>query len=249
MIHATELQRQQYFAARFLTAILLLLFATHVVDDYLGRRWDEFGFNIFQLLVVLALALYIRPERMRPLLCWVFATAILVVPVYVIAKGSGNGTAVFYMFFVPPLAIFFLGLIPGVTLSAVALAAVALVIAAAPFGYQYSYDTVFRFFPAYIILGIATGAIEAARQRYARRLEERTAELMAERQALNAARHDIRVLEGLLPICPCCKQIRRNESEWEPIETYVAKRSDADFVHTVCPACSDKVYPDVSVGR
>jgi phosphoserine phosphatase RsbU/P len=47
-------------------------------------------------------------------------------------------------------------------------------------------------------------------------------------------------LEGLLPICSYCKNIRDKESAWQPVEAYVAQRSDASFSHSICPTCYAK---------
>jgi hypothetical protein len=47
----------------------------------------------------------------------------------------------------------------------------------------------------------------------------------------------VRSLEGLLPICSFCKNIRNDAGEWERLEAYIAKRSDAKFSHGLCPDC------------
>jgi len=44
-------------------------------------------------------------------------------------------------------------------------------------------------------------------------------------------------LEGLLPICAVCKSIRNETGAWEPLETFISSRSDADFTHGLCPTC------------
>ena len=44
-------------------------------------------------------------------------------------------------------------------------------------------------------------------------------------------------LEGLLPICSVCKSIRNEGGAWEPLETFISSRSDADFTHGLCPNC------------
>ena len=44
-------------------------------------------------------------------------------------------------------------------------------------------------------------------------------------------------LEGLLPICAFCKSIRNEAGEWESLEGFISKRSDADFSHGLCPTC------------
>jgi hypothetical protein len=53
----------------------------------------------------------------------------------------------------------------------------------------------------------------------------------------------VNALEGLLPICSFCKNIRNESGEWERLEQYISKRSEAEFSHGVCPSCSDKHYP------
>jgi hypothetical protein len=52
----------------------------------------------------------------------------------------------------------------------------------------------------------------------------------------------VRVLEGLVPICAFCKNIRNEAGEWERLEKYISRRSEAEFSHGVCPSCSEKHY-------
>ena len=54
----------------------------------------------------------------------------------------------------------------------------------------------------------------------------------------------IRVLEGFLPICANCKQIR-HDNRWEQIEKYIEDHSLAQFSHSICPDCLKKLYPDL----
>jgi len=51
-------------------------------------------------------------------------------------------------------------------------------------------------------------------------------------------------LQGLLPICSSCKKIRDEQGRWNPIETYIRSRSEADFSHGICPECAGRLYPD-----
>jgi len=53
---------------------------------------------------------------------------------------------------------------------------------------------------------------------------------------------EVKQLEGLLPICVFCKKIRDDRDEWQPIEGYIAQRSEADFTHGICPSCADQHY-------
>lgn len=66
-------------------------------------------------------------------------------------------------------------------------------------------------------------------------------ETLQHRRAL-AAR--VCVLEGILPICSFCKKIRRTDGDWEQIEAYVSRHSDAHFSHGLCEACLQEHYPD-----
>lgn len=61
---------------------------------------------------------------------------------------------------------------------------------------------------------------------------------------LNVAMATISTLEGLLPICAQCKNIRLEDRTWEPIEVYVMKRSTAEFTHSMCEPCLSTLYPN-----
>jgi sigma-B regulation protein RsbU (phosphoserine phosphatase) len=54
----------------------------------------------------------------------------------------------------------------------------------------------------------------------------------------------VKNLKGLLPICMFCKKIRNDENYWQQIEDYVARHSEADFSHGICPECLEKQYPE-----
>ena len=56
-------------------------------------------------------------------------------------------------------------------------------------------------------------------------------------------RRQIRVLEGMLPICSFCKRIRDEEGQWRQMEAYITERSEALFSHTFCEQCSRTHYP------
>jgi sigma-B regulation protein RsbU (phosphoserine phosphatase) len=47
-------------------------------------------------------------------------------------------------------------------------------------------------------------------------------------------------LEGLLPICTYCKRIRDGGNSWQPIEHFVAERTETSFSQDLCPECSEK---------
>lgn len=57
-----------------------------------------------------------------------------------------------------------------------------------------------------------------------------------------ALRERVRTLEGLLPTCSFCKDIRDENGDWHQIEAYVSSRSKARFTHGICPTCVTRHY-------
>ncbi len=62
---------------------------------------------------------------------------------------------------------------------------------------------------------------------------------------LRGALDEIETLSGLLPICSRCKKIRDDKGYWQQIEGYISARSKAQFSHSICPACTRELYPDL----
>ncbi len=59
----------------------------------------------------------------------------------------------------------------------------------------------------------------------------------------------VKILEGLLPICASCKRIRDCQGEWHQMEAYIPDRSEAEFTHSVCPDCREKLYSELKRDR
>ena len=57
-----------------------------------------------------------------------------------------------------------------------------------------------------------------------------------------ALERHVRTLEGLLSICMYCKNIKNETGEWERLEGYIGKRSEATFSHGLCPSCQTRYY-------
>lgn len=60
---------------------------------------------------------------------------------------------------------------------------------------------------------------------------------------LEQALSEIKVLQGIIPICCYCKSIRNDEGYYEQIENYISTHSGVDFSHTICPDCAKKYHP------
>ena len=55
---------------------------------------------------------------------------------------------------------------------------------------------------------------------------------------------EIKTLRGFLPLCSFCKKIRDDQGNWEQVDVYIHKHSDADISHSVCPECAKEHYTD-----
>ena len=58
---------------------------------------------------------------------------------------------------------------------------------------------------------------------------------------LEEALAQVRQLQGLLPICSYCKNIRDDEDYWQRVEDYLTSRADVRFSHGICPKCWESV--------
>ena len=62
---------------------------------------------------------------------------------------------------------------------------------------------------------------------------------------LQEALSEIKTLSGLLPICASCKKIRDDTGYWNQIELYIRDHTEAEFSHSLCPNCAEKLYGDL----
>jgi len=60
---------------------------------------------------------------------------------------------------------------------------------------------------------------------------------------LQGALDNIKTLEGLLPMCSNCKNIRDDDGYWQQLEVYIQQHSNAEFSHSICPKCACQLYP------
>ena len=65
--------------------------------------------------------------------------------------------------------------------------------------------------------------------------------LLALNQELQTALAQVTQLQGLLPICSCCKKIRDGKDYWHQVENYFATRAELKFTHSFCPECSERM--------
>ncbi|MDM8555438.1 response regulator [Desulfococcaceae bacterium HSG7] len=83
------------------------------------------------------------------------------------------------------------------------------------------------------------------------RLKEKNNALAKINAELEYALKEIKTLRGFLPVCSNCKKIRLIDSEpdepnaWVVLDTFFQKHTEAQLTHTICPKCSQKLYPEL----
>ncbi len=68
--------------------------------------------------------------------------------------------------------------------------------------------------------------------------------LQEKNDTLQKAIDEIKALQGILPICMYCKEIRDDKGSWNQIEKYISDHSEAQFSHGICEKCLKKYFPD-----
>ena len=58
------------------------------------------------------------------------------------------------------------------------------------------------------------------------------------------AKDELKKLEGIIPICLHCKEIRDDSGAWHQLESYIADHSEAVFSHGICEKCLEKHHPN-----
>ena len=67
---------------------------------------------------------------------------------------------------------------------------------------------------------------------------------LADRVAeLEDALAQVKQLEGMLPICSYCKEIRDDDDKWHSIDQYITQKTAVEFSHGICPPCYARVWP------
>lgn len=85
-----------------------------------------------------------------------------------------------------------------------------------------------------------------ARVQVGARVLELQDKLAARARELEAALSQVKQLQGLLPICSYCKNIRDEQNYWHRVESYISEHAGVEFSHGICPACyKDVVQPQI----
>jgi sensor domain CHASE-containing protein len=79
---------------------------------------------------------------------------------------------------------------------------------------------------------------------FAQRSSRQATETARNNAALQAALDKVKTLEGLLPICSCCKSVRDDTGYWSQIDTYLGQHTRASLSHGYCPQCAAKTFQE-----
>ncbi len=69
-------------------------------------------------------------------------------------------------------------------------------------------------------------------------------ETLKSNKELHDALCTIKTLEGIIPICMHCKEIRDDKGSWNRLEKYICEHSEAQFSHSICEKCLKEHYPE-----
>lgn len=86
--------------------------------------------------------------------------------------------------------------------------------------------------------------LRIANQELETRVAERTAELTSRNEELQKTLAQVKVLQGMLPVCTHCKKIQDKSGHWAEFESYISEHSEVTFNQGTCPECARKVYPN-----
>ncbi len=237
----------RYQVALVFFCAILIISAVNFIDDFANGRTDQVIVNAILFAFSVGSLLYLTPNRLSPGFYTIVALVLLLDAFFLIAKGAGSGNALMWLFFVPPVAFYFLGLRSGIlilTLVYVAVLTLSIVMwRHNPIAFQG--DLIARFSMAFVLLSVMCGAVEYSRDRYLKLLAARTQELEEERERLRLIRDALDQRGETTPMCAACKKVRTDAEEWQEAADYIATRTGAEVSHTMCGECSVSWYPDL----
>lgn len=67
--------------------------------------------------------------------------------------------------------------------------------------------------------------------------------------SLQTALQEVKTLRGILPTCSYCKDIRDENGQWNKLEMYIQRHSDAKFSHGICDSCATKHFPEYKLNN
>ena len=242
-INTIERNRKfNFFTVSFAFAIgLLMIF---LVINTMNRAFFLIVFDLLLIAVMTAIYIALRTFKSHMIVYRVGMAIGTAGFLYLATEGGEAYNLLYSLFFIPLLLFFFFSKKEGLfwctafflTLSFILLVPV----------FHFTYDPINAMYCLVPMLAVIIVAyqIESSRKQYANMFIEEQLKLTKEKEFLAKALEEIKILNGLLPICSFCKKIRDDKGYWEQIENYIRSHSEAEFSHSICPDCAKKHYAE-----
>lgn len=250
----TTLENRVFNAITLLVSLTgLLTMVQNVVAD------NPSVHNIFSIIATLASTtayiLSLRGKRYKQLAVPVFLFFLGLLTVSWFATSGSLGTAAYFFFilfvsgillFKKPNNILFLGL-TLVVIGLLLLVEYFNPSLALPYPdrHQRLLDVGISLLLCLLSTGMLVHLVAAEQQRERARNERLFQQTLKDKEELERALREIRILKGFLPICANCKKIRDDRGYWHQVESYIMAHSEAEFSHGICPECKEKLYPEL----
>jgi len=243
-ISSIEKTRKRLFGMLCISFSFPIILIFTIVDIFEG---DTLETAIDILLIVFFVFCFLGIKKWKAdLQIYRLGLALLsVIFLYNVSIGAGNETVVYWLYSFPIVFLFFLGKREGCIASILFFGILGLLLFN-PFSldiYSYSVGFSLRFLTSLLLVTLMAYGLEASREKYGNLLIEKNLKLLEEKKNLEHALGEIKTLTGLIPICANCKKVRNDEGYWQQVEVYVRDHSLADFSHSICPDCIEKLYP------
>jgi hypothetical protein len=62
-------------------------------------------------------------------------------------------------------------------------------------------------------------------------------------EELQQVTEKVKLLQGVVPVCSCCRRLRNDEPYWRRIEQYLTMRACEPFPPGLCQACRQRYFP------
>lgn len=244
-----EVERlRKYKLAVKISVVTLAAMTFFIIKDFIEQDGFELLVEVLVCLIVCICLIFLRKKK-NDLIIYRFALIFISLCfLYAVWIGSGDGSVLYWLFFVPLTFIYFLGEYEGLFWTVILGILLALSMIN-PFGfpiYEYAITQCIVFLGSFVFVSAITFLIEQNRSDYAAKLIEQNGILEAEKQKSEKALYEIKVLQGLLPICSYCKKIRGDKGYWQDVAVYIQNHSNAEFTHSICPDCEEEVLKELS---
>jgi exonuclease VII small subunit len=180
---------------------------------------------------------------------------------YLAGNGGVDGSSHVWIFTYPLIAIFLLGNQRGAFYSLVLFGFSGIVFFAGKefsFFKNYDFNLAIRALPAYFLIFLFATVMEELREEIQKSLNDSKLEMEESVKELEKAREvkenlikelqqlmsEVSTLQGILPMCSCCKKIRNDDGYWDRVENFITEHTEAQFSHGICPDCIKELYSE-----